>query len=251
MRAKKSLGQHWLESSSAAQAIMAAARLAEAETVLEIGPGTGFLTEFLLAEGARVIAVEKDKRAVDFLRKKFEYEIKAGKLKLFHEDILHLETDKWADRYKVVANIPYYLTGQILRRFLGAEKPPALMVLMLQDEVARRIVVADGKESLISISVKAYGEPRYMQKVPAKFFSPAPKVDSAILLIDHISKKNFTGASKEKFFALVKRGFGSKRKMLRNHLGLPPAEFVRCKIEPSSRAENLTLEQWLCLAGQL
>lgn len=249
MLAKKSLGQNWLHSESAARAIVGAAEIKPGETVLEIGPGQGFLTKFLLGAGAKVLAIEKDDRAIPLLQTTFASEIPEGRLTLLHGDAL--ETPTPTGKYKLIANIPYYITGQILRQFLGSENQPERMVLMVQDEVAKRIVARDGRESLLSISVKAYGEPEYIQKVKAGSFTPAPKVDSAILLIKNINKNNFTkqNISEEKFFALVKRGFGSKRKMLRNHLGLSEEEFAKCDILPTTRAEELHLEQWLSLAA--
>lgn len=249
MFAKKSLGQYWLRSERVARAIVQTAELKSGETVLEIGPGTGFLTKFLLETGAEIMAIEKDERAINFLEEKFAAGIKGKKLKLFHGDIL-TEKVSLPEKYKLVANIPYYITGQIVRKFLSGERQPERVVLLVQDEVAKRIVAVDKRESLLSISVKAYGTPEYIQKVPAKLFAPAPKVASAILLISNISKNNFeqNKISEEKFFALVKQGFNNKRKMLRNHLNLPPAIFARCKIKDTSRAEDLTLANWLCLA---
>jgi 16S rRNA (adenine1518-N6/adenine1519-N6)-dimethyltransferase len=251
LHAKKSLGQNWLKSEAIAKLIVATAELKAGETVLEIGPGTGALTEHLLATGAKVIAIEKDDRAIELLKNKFSQEMNAGNFTLLHGDVLELNTlTNLAEKYKLVANIPYYLTGQILRNFLSNEKQPERMVLMLQNEVAKRIVARDGKESLLSISVKAYGAAKYIKKVPAKYFSPAPKVDSAVLLISEISKNNFVNQTEEeKFFELVKRGFASKRKMLRNHLGVSEEGMKQCKIEPTTRAEELHLDNWLCLAN--
>lgn len=256
MRAKKSLGQNWLKSEAIAKLITRTAELTTTDTVLEIGPGTGFLTKSLLATGAKVIAIEKDNRLINLLQERFSAEIKSGKFILVHQDILDFlnflnsETEKiLTEKYKLVANIPYYLTGQILRNFLESKNQPEKMVLMLQDEVAKRIVAKNKKESLLSVSVKVYGEAKYVKKVPAKLFSPAPKVDSAVLLISNISKKNLAGISEEKFFKILKSGFASKRKMLRNNLtGISPEAFSLCQIAPTNRAEDLTLENWLCLA---
>lgn len=260
MLAKKSLGQHWLRSEHVARLIVKTAEIKSDETVLEIGPGTGFLTRFLLEKEGSVIAIEKDDRAIILLQEKFSEEIKSGKLKLIHADILDFDFEALrqqlkAKSYKVVANIPYYITGQIIRKFLSETKQqPEKMVLLVQDEVARRIVGVSRaqsrdeiKESLLSISVKVYGNPKYIQKVPAKLFLPIPKVSSAILLIDEISKNNFENISEQKFFEIVKSGFSSKRKMLRNHLKVSSETFAKCNILETSRAENLTLENWLCL----
>lgn len=261
-RAKKSLGQHFLTDQSVLKTIIEAANLTAKDTAIEIGPGEGFLTAALIETGARVIAVEKDDRLISPLAKKFKPEILAHQLELIHADILDLlQTKKLtrlarqigglqANSYKLVANIPYYLTGQIIRRFLTALNQPQTMTLMLQKEVAERIIAKDGKESLLSISVKAYGIPRYIRTVPPGAFRPAPRVDSAILQIDQINKNNFQAISEEKFFVLVKRGFVSKRKMLRSKLELTIEKFAACGIVPNARAENLTIDQWFCLARQ-
>lgn len=258
MLAKKSLGQHWLRSERVARLIVKTAEIKSGETILEIGPGTGFLTKFLLETGGTVVAIEKDDRAILLLQEKFADEIKTGKLKLIHADILDFNLTKLnLEKYKLVANIPYYITGQIIRKFLSEADPqPEKMVLLVQDEVAKRIVGKNpstslrARESLLSISVKVYGNPKYVQKVPAKLFLPIPKVASAVLLIDKISKNNFKNKniSEEKFFEIVKSGFSSKRKMLRNHLNVSSEVFAKCGIDEKNRAENLTLENWLCLA---
>lgn len=250
IKAKKSLGQHFLTDQTALATIITVTNLKAGETALEIGPGEGFLTTALLATGARVIAVEKDDRLIILLTEKFKSEINEKKLVLIHADILNLNFSYKlvANSYKLVANIPYYLTGQIIRHFLTTENQPATMTLMLQKEVAQRIVAKDGKESLLSISVKAYGLPHYIRTVPRGAFRPAPKVDSAIVLIDKISKNNFREVSEEKFFALLHLGFASKRKMLRAKLGLTIEELASCGVNPQARAENLTIDQWFCLA---
>ena len=248
-RAKKTLGQHFLHSGRALETIIKTARLAAGESVLEIGPGRGALTEKLLAAGARVRAVEKDDDLIGWLQSKFSAAIKNKQLELIHADILKIKNLKLKTKnWKLIANPPYYLTGQILRRFLTADQPPRLAVLMLQKEVVKRIIAADHKESILSISVKAYGEPRYIMTVPAKDFTPAPKVDSAIVLIDQINKNKFRDQSEEKFFVRLKRGFAGKRKMLKNNLELTAKILDACQIAPAARAENLNLNQWLCLA---
>ena len=243
------MGQHFLHSGRALETIIETARLAAGESVLEIGPGRGALTEKLLAAGARVRAVEKDDDLIGWLQSKFSAAIKNKQLELIHADILKIKNWKLKTKnWKLIANPPYYLTGQILRRFLTADQPPRLAVLMLQKEVVKRIIAADHKESILSISVKAYGEPRYIMTVPAKDFTPAPKVDSAIVLIDQINKNKFRDQSEEKFFVRLKRGFAGKRKMLKNNLELTAKILDACQIAPAARAENLNLNQWLCLA---
>src|SRR3989338_442365 len=215
MRAKKSLGQNFLTSRGVARDIVVAAQITPDDVVLDIGPGKGFLTEGLLQKAKKVIAVEKDVRMVEYLKDKFAQEIRDGKLELIHQDILSFDISRstlHALRFTLVANIPYYITGEILRTFLSGNIQPTCMVLMVQKEVADRTVARDGKESILSMSVKVYGTQRYIQKVPARYFSPEPNVDSAVLLIEKISKKNFKNKNDEDmFFEIVKRGFAHKQ----------------------------------------
>jgi 16S rRNA (adenine1518-N6/adenine1519-N6)-dimethyltransferase len=261
MKAKKSLGQNFLHSKKILGDITGAADIQSDDTILEVGPGKGALTQGLLASARRVVAVEKDDRMIPELEEKFAEEIMEGKLEIIHGDILEFKNesaDLASREYKIVANIPYYITGTFLRKFLTAENPPSRMVLMLQKEVARRIVASDKKESLLSISVKAYGKPRYIKTVPARYFSPAPKVDSAILLIDEISKKFFRDnkIAEEKFFEILRAGFAHKRKYLISNLkDTAPLrgavslqeKFIKCGIPEKARAEDLSLEDWKCL----
>lgn len=255
MYAKKSLGQNFLNSQAVIKDIVKAASLQEGDLTLEIGPGKGILTRGLLKAGAKVIAIEKDDRLIPILAEKFTEEIKSGQLAIIHGDILEPKT--WAaqisglKKYKLVANIPYYITGQILRLFLEAENQPESMVLMLQKEVAKRIVAADQKESILSISVKIFGEPKYVKTVPAKYFSPAPKVDSAILQITQINKDKLGTISVEKFFETLKKGFAQKRKFLKSNLKCDQAVFEKCGLDPKVRAEDINLDQWRCLAKNI
>jgi len=276
---KKSLGQHFLRSESALQKIVEAARLSPEDTVLEVGPGEGVLTERLLQKAGKVIAVEKDDRLVPILEHRFRNEIAEGKLTLIHADVLKFSIFNFQfpkKAYKIVANLPYYITGQFLRKFLQeTECSPETMVLLLQKEVAKRIVASDKRESILSISVKAYGVPRYVATVKAGAFLPPPKVDSAILAIENISKEFFASfchshgdgnPEKEQkvldsrfrgndirraekcFFELLKKGFAHPRKLLSSNLGIPASVLLACGIAQTARAENLTPEQWRHLA---
>lgn len=273
MKPKKSLGQNFLKSEAALRKIVEVGEVGNRDVVLEIGPGRGALTERLLEHAGQVIAVEKDRELIDFLQEKFTEEIKSKKLILINADILDFKASaqSLAPRaYKVIANIPYNITGAILKKFLSGEFQPERMILMVQQEVAQRIVAAprrggaSGKESILSISVKAYGTPKLEMKVPARYFSPAPNVDSAIISIKNISRKNFTSPSalllgkervvdkpgevdEEKFWEIVKKGFAHKRKRLSSNLkNVVP----RDKIAPVAhkRAEDLSLEDWKELA---
>lgn len=257
------LGQNFLTSRRIIEEIVHAADIKPSDVILEVGPGKGILTEELVKRAGKVIAIEKDKRMVDYLGA-----LLPSGLEIIHADILKFNLESYklkTKRYKIVANIPYYITSRLLRKFLESDNQPSLMVLMVQKEVADRIVARDKKESILSISVKAYGQPKIIKKVPAKYFSPQPKVDSAILLIDNISKKFFSafgGADENRFFKLVRTGFSHKRKLLKNNLsqvcqGLPLIPrvvlgvFRRCGIEENARAENLSLENWKCLYKNL
>src|SRR3989339_2045516 len=272
---KKSLGQNFLKSEKVGEEIVSAGEVCPDDIVLEVGPGKGILTEKLLEKAKKVIAVEKDEELVYFLSQKFSEEIKNEKLELISGDILHLEA-KLPSEYKIIANIPYYITSHLLRTFLESDCQPSLMVLMIQKEVAERIVGAkrkakrnfsrftlprsgagsdasqnfvlpSSKESLLSISVKTYGRPEIIRKVSAGYFFPAPKVDSAVIKISGISKNFFQDIGEKKFFETVKKGFSQKRKMLINNLKAQKDDFTACNIDEKARAENLSLEQWKCL----
>jgi len=234
------------------------AEISSADLVLEVGPGKGALTEKILPLARQVFAVEKDERLVFYLTLKFKDEFKQNKLVIVGADILKFDpatVGLQAGGYKIVANIPYYITGEFLRHFLSEVVQPSKMVLMVQKEVAERILVRDGKESILSISVKAYGEPKYLETVDAELFTPKPKVNSAVLMINKISKDFFSNVSEARFFSVVKRGFAHKRKLLINNLEIITAAgkkvFTDCDIAPSARAENLTPRQWKCLAKDL
>jgi 16S rRNA (adenine1518-N6/adenine1519-N6)-dimethyltransferase len=191
IKPKKSLGQNFLKSEAALRKIIEVGEIKKDDVILEIGPGKGALTSRLLEHAGLVIAVEKDRELFELLKIKFNKEIEEKKLKLINEDILEdgITTTLKPLRYKIIANIPYNITGAILKKFLTAENQPTSMVLMVQNEVAKRIVARDGKESILSVSVKAYGTPKLVMKVEARYFSPAPKVDSAIISIKDISRK--------------------------------------------------------------
>ena len=258
------LGQHFLKSPWAARALAHAVNIANDEIVLEIGPGKGALTRELLAVSSKVIAIEKDEGLVEVLKEKFANEIQSGKLIVVAGDIRDInqgETLKFQrshldwQNYVVAANIPYYITGEIIRQFLTAEKQPRAMALLVQKEVAKRII--SEKESLLSLSVKAYGTPKIIAKVPRGNFSPAPNVDSAIILIDNISRDFFSSVDEELFFKILHAGFKSKRKFLISNLGNSFGKdevaraFAQCEINPKARAEDVSLEKWGCLATQL
>jgi 16S rRNA (adenine1518-N6/adenine1519-N6)-dimethyltransferase len=247
-KARKSLGQNFLMHARIAERIADAAKLSPNSVVFEIGPGTGMLTRPLLQRAGKVIALEADYELFQKLQTDFASEIAEKKLELIHGDIrtYPLNTTTALNRgYEVVANIPYYLTGEIFRMFLEAKNQPRSMTLLVQKEVAERIARSK-KESVLSLSVKAFGTPKYEFTVPHGAFSPAPKVDSAVLTIRAISRDNFkTNKEEQRFFALIHAGFAHKRKFVRKNLlevGLPSGE-----IPEKARAEDLHLCDWLAL----
>lgn len=218
----------------------------EGATVLEIGPGTGMLTQQLLLKAERVVAVEADANLYKQLQEIFAGELRNGKLELHHQDIRNFDPSSIVGEYSLVANIPYYITGEIIRMFLSAAHQPSSMTLLVQKEVAVRIA-RERKESLLSLSVKVYGTPKYEFTVPKGAFKPAPKVDSAVLTIRGISRANFHSAKAEtRFFQYIRAGFAHKRKLLANNLaeqGLPTNG-----VAPKARAEDLSLADWLVLS---
>ena len=272
LKPKKSLGQHFLHSPSALKKIVDAAKIAPDETVLEIGPGTGILTAALLATGAKVVAIEKDERAYEVLTQKFAQEIAEGRLSLIIGDILENEIEQKDNLkikngvYALVANIPYYITGAILEKFLEHEPRPNRMVLLVQKEVAERIVARDKKESVLSISVKAFGSPKMVAVVPRGAFVPAPTVDSAILMVDGISGSRFDStANISHFFKVVRAGFAHKRKYACKNLETSGVlekpdksdgksienVWSDLKISEKIRAEDMSVEQWVEISSRI
>jgi 16S rRNA (adenine1518-N6/adenine1519-N6)-dimethyltransferase len=238
LRARKGLGQHFLIDEEALERIISAAQLSPDDVVMEIGPGLGVLTGELAKRAGWVIAVELDGKLAAILRQTLSsFDIPAeaaGPL-----------------NYKVVANLPYYISSAVLRRFLEAPIKPQSMVVMMQKEVAQEIVAEPGRMSLLSVSVQLYGQPEIVDFVPARGFYPAPEVDSAILKIT-LYPHPALAVDRESFFALVRAGFSAARKQLANSLAqglsLPKAEvsslLERAEIAPRRRAETLSLEEW-------
>lgn len=257
LKAKKSLGQNFLKSRPALDVMCKVSNLTPKDIVLEIGPGKGALTNLLLKNVSRVVAVEKDKELIKYLNEKFYQKIKEGELILIEKDILDFDLEDFKKyelkdkEYKIVANIPYNITGIFIRRFLSGKIQPKIMTLLVQKEVAQRIT-DQKKENILSLSIKAYGNPSYKMKVGKRFFSPIPKVDSAIITIKDISRNNFTSDQEEKlFFSLIKAGFSHKRKFLKKNLeSFIDREkiieiFNKLNIDEKIRAENLPIKKWL------
>jgi 16S rRNA (adenine1518-N6/adenine1519-N6)-dimethyltransferase len=254
LRPNKALGQNFLMHARIAERIARVAGVENAPVVLEIGPGTGMLTRELLKVAKKVVAVETDKELFEKLQTDFAEEITNGRLALVNSDIRAFDILSLPRGYALVANIPYYITGEIFRMFLESENQPNSMTLLVQKEVAVRIVANPErgraarakKESILSLSIKAYGTPKLEFSVPRGAFVPAPKVDSAVLSIAGISRKNFaTKEEEEKFFTLLHAGFAHKRKLVRNNL--TEAGLSAGTIPEKARAEDLSLATWLAL----
>lgn len=254
--ALKGLGQHFLVDNTVLGKIVTAAELSPKDTVVEVGPGLGILTQELLHKAGRVIGVEVDSRLAAALQKNLS---DSPKLTVVNADMLEINpaelTYKQTKSYKVVANLPYYIAAPILRHFLEASLKPSLMVVMVQKEVAQSIVAQPGEMSILGISVQLYGKPTIVDYVPAHCFYPQPKVDSAIVRIEVYTKPAVEVSDIAGFFEMVKAGFSAPRKQIRNSLALglhiTPADAVeslkKAGIAPQRRPETLSLEEWASL----
>jgi 16S rRNA (adenine1518-N6/adenine1519-N6)-dimethyltransferase len=259
---KKRLGQHFLIDEAVLERILSAAELSSGDVVVEVGPGLGILTEGLAKQGARVIAVELDAKLVALLKKRLAA---FPDVKIVHADILkvtpaqllqnNLPASEPVRSYKVIANLPYYITSPVLRHFLEAQPRPSEMVVMVQKEVGEAIAAAPGKMSLLSVKAQFYSKPAIISYVPAASFYPPPKVDSVILRLDVYSQPPLikSGVSDVAgFFDIVMHGFSAPRKQLRNSLAhsleMPPGQVAslleKAGIEAKRRAETLSLEEW-------
>ncbi len=248
MKAKKSFGQNWLRDEYVLDEIVRSAEITLEDNILEVGPGLGTLTQKLVETGANVVAVEADKDLLPRLNNKFQgksnFELTAG-------DILKYDFSKMPSNYKVVANIPYYLTSNLIRNLLEANNPPKVMVLLVQKEVAQRILANPGDMSVLAFSVQYYANPEFVMDVKKELFEPIPKVDSAVIKISRLDRPAFE-ADIKKLFRLVKAGFGEKRKMLRNSLagglGVESSDIERLleksSLELTARAQELGMKDW-------
>jgi len=253
-----SLGQNFLTNDNIARKIVESANLAKTDNVLEIGPGKGILTRYLAQKAGKVLAIEIDKEVCKFCYRRFYKLGLAGRVKIVAGDILKINIPKLIKKekfknYKVVANLPYYITSKIIRLLLETKYPPKEMILMVQKEVGERITALDKKESLLSISVKFYADPEILFYVSRENFDPAPEVDSALIRIKR--KKNIPSVDIKRFFSLVRAGFSAKRKMLVNNLSSsfhnPKKEvsnlIKKVGLDPGIRAEKLEPNDWLKL----
>lgn len=256
---KKSLGQNFLVNPRMLDKIVEAAEITKEDVVLEVGPGTGNLTQKIADKARKVIVIEKDKRLIPVLRKKFKntnVEIAEGDILKLNSQHSHVIRELASRSYKVVANIPYYITSRFLRKIFTEWPRPKLVVLTIQKEVAQRITAKPPKMSLLSVSVQFFAEPKIINYISKENFRPRPKVDSAIIKLTPKEKLPFD--NHEKFFKITKAGFSQKRKFLISNLeklsfgkNELAAIFEKIKIGPKSRAENLSLDDWIKLARQI
>lgn len=244
---KKSLGQHWLSDPQVLEAIVDYADIKKSDTILEIGPGLGTLTEKLLAEAQHVIAVEIDRDLADNLVRSHD-----DNLTVVQGDILKFDLGQLPVGYKVVANIPYYLTSNLIKTLSESLNPPQLMVLLVQKEVAQRIAAQPGQMSILAVSAQLYSRAELGVEVLAELFDPPPKVDSQVIVLRRYSEPLFQGLDTKLFFRVVKAGFSAKRKMLAGALGgglgISKQEAIdllkKAGIDPGLRAQNLSLSDW-------
>lgn len=252
IKAKKRLGQHFLVDRTVLETIISAAEVSPKDIVVEVGPGLGILTAELAKKAGNVITIELDTRLASDLKSKLS---SISNVTIINADILEVNLANLLGKkkdYKVVANIPYYITSPILHYFIGSSYKPSMMVVMVQKEVGEAIVAKPGEMTVLSVSVQVYSKPKIISYVSPQSFYPPPKVDSAIIRFDMLPEPAVKVADINNFLAFVRCGFRSPRKQLRNSLAyglnLKPAEIIPLladsKIEPQRRPEMLTLAEW-------
>lgn len=256
LKPKKRFGQVFLIKESVFEKILKSAELKRNDVVIEIGPGFGFLTKRISEIVKKVIAIEKDKNLSKFLKKNLKDQ---KNIKIINDDILvFLENEKnLPKKYKVIGNIPYYLTSHLIRKFFEKKSKPRLIVLMVQKEVAKRILDKK-RNSILSLSLQFFSKIELVSFVPKNYFWPKPKVDSAILKIIPKKRKNYF-KDEDLFFKIVKAGFSHPRKkMLRNlekELKLENEKvksiFKKNNINYLKRAEELNFKDWLNILKEI
>lgn len=257
MRPQKGFGQNFLVNDQILKRIVVAADVGPDDVVLEVGPGLGHLTRHLAREARRVIAVEVDRGMVRYLQSAFQG---VQNVEIVEGDVLKVEPgDLVGDAiYKVVANLPFYITSAVLRHFFEAVRRPRMLVVMLQREVAYRILTAPGDLNLLAISVQVYGKAHLITRVPASAFYPRPKVDSIVLRIDVFDRPGIE-VDPEKFFKVVSAGFAMPRKQIHNSLAqrlwMPPGAATEslqtAGIDPMRRPQTLSIAEWDSLTREL
>jgi 16S rRNA (adenine1518-N6/adenine1519-N6)-dimethyltransferase len=248
---KKSLGQHWLDDLTSLQAMVDGAEVTKEDTVLEIGPGLGSLTKLLAAQAADVIAVEYDRALAASLHKR----VKATNVTVVSQDILRFDFGELPPDYKLAANIPYYLTSNLIRVMSETTNPPIVAAILVQKEVARRVCAEPGDMSLLSVTAQFYWHVSLGELVPAQLFTPPPKIDSQILILKRRKTLLFEDVEPKAFFRIVKAGFSQRRKTVLNalsgglHRTKPETEqlLLKAGIDSKLRPQNLSLDQWRAL----
>ena len=258
VKPKKELGQNFLFDEGILSTIADCGELSQAQTVLEIGPGLGTLTAQLCRRAGRVVAVEFDHDLTDLLYQNVAQQLgyDPANLTICNQDILRYDLDSLPRDYRVVANIPYNITSKIIEKLWSANNKPSLVVLLVQQEVAERLAARPGKLSVLAISAQIFAEVELGVEVPAELFTPAPKVDSQVVIMRRRSKQVVADAQLEQFFYVVKAGFSEKRKKLRSSLAVglrttkSEAErlLVEASIDPNKRAQELSIDDWKRLA---
>ncbi len=250
IEAKKSLGQHWLKDNYILDLIVEEAELSPDQLVLEIGPGTGNLTEKLLTKSDNVTAVELDERLINKLVKRFNDQILLGHLRILNEDIRYFDFNNIKESYKIVANIPYYLTSYLIRLLADSSNKPDLVVLLIQKEVAERLSALPGKMSLLSVVAQLNFDIKKGELVPAYLFEPIPKVDSQIVILSKKNKNILDNIDSKELIKFISLGFSMRRKKLVNNLvkifekDLLTDVLEKLKINLSTRPQDLSINQW-------
>lgn len=251
LKNKKELGQNWLRDRGMLEAIVDEADLSAGDTVLEIGPGLGTLTSELLRRAGKVVAVELDSERAAKLPAQFP-----GKnLTVINEDILSYDLERLPTGYKVVANVPYYITSKIIEKLMTASNRPSVIVILVQKEVAERIVARPGGMSILAISAQIFAKTHLGIEIPRQFFTPVPKVDSQVVVLEMRDKPLVLERDQKAFFRVVKAGFANKRKKLRSSMsaGLAISKsdteklLRQAGIDPDLRAEDLSIDDWIRL----
>ncbi len=249
IKANKGLGQHFLIDKESVDAIIESAEITPRDTVFEVGPGLGVMTDELAKTEAQIVAVETDHNLVELLRRRLPDNVKVEEADIMKFNLANLPAD-----YKVVANVPYYITSPIIRLLMESQNPPVQSVLLIQKEVAERIAAKPGSMSILALSVQFYADVELVVDVPRDRFYPIPNVDSTVIKIVRKPQPAFA-ADTNKLFRLIKAGYGEKRKQLRNSLsgGLQlttdqaAALIKTAGLTETARAQELSLEQWKLL----
>ena len=245
----KSLGQHWLKDRDILAGIADDAELNEDDFVLEIGPGLGTLTSEIFRRAGRVLAVEFDAE----LARKLPGQFPGKQLEVVNEDILQFDLSKLPAGYKVVANVPYYITSKIIEKLMTAENKPSTVVILVQKEVAERVAAGPGDMSILAVSAQVYAKARLGIEAPKEYFTPPPKVDSQVVVLETRDEPLVRAADERLFFRVVKAGFSAKRKKLRSSISAGLAldkqatdELLQAaNVNPDDRAEDLSIDDWL------